>query len=118
MGRDFDRDYEQAVFRGKGDVPRATTVRYNVRTRRIDVELTNGMAINVPAKNVEGLQHATVSQLKDGRVRGHGMALRWDSVDADVSVPELFRGVLGSSQWMSELGRAGGRATSAQKTKA
>jgi hypothetical protein len=118
MDRDFDKRYSAAIARGASEQPRAVGLKYNTRTRRIDVELANGIAISVPASHLEGLEHATAAQLRQGRVRGRGSALRWDSIDADIYVPALFQGVLGTQRWMAELGRAGGRATSARKARA
>lgn len=118
MARDLDKIYATALAAGSDEQPRATGVRYNTRSRRIDVELSNGMALSVPARHIEGLQKATAAQLKQARIRGRGTALRWDELDADVSVAGLFRGVLGSKAWMAELGRAGGKATSARKAQA
>jgi hypothetical protein len=116
MDRNVDRAHRRAVARGESEEPRAANVRYNTRTRRIDVELVNGVAISVPVTRLQGLENATTAQLQEGRVRGRGSALRWNALDADVYVPALFRGVLGTPRWMAELGRAGGRATSARKT--
>jgi hypothetical protein len=118
MAQDFDSAYDDAVATGAAVQPRATEVRFNPRTRRLDIEMKNGMAVSVPARQIEGLQDATASQLKEARIRGHGTVLRWDALDADVSVAALFQGVLGSKAWMAELGRAGGRATSPRKAKA
>jgi hypothetical protein len=118
MDRDFDRKQNAAVARGKSEQPRAVGVRYNARTGRIDVELESGLAVSVPAAHIEGLEHATAAELRGGRVRGHGTALRWDALDADVYVPALFQGVVGTRRWMAELGRAGGKATSARKARA
>ncbi len=118
MDRPSDSSLERARARGDREQPRASSVRYNARTRRIDVELTNGMAVSVPAAHVEGLAGASTAELREGRVLGHGTALRWDAIDADVYVPVLFRGVLGTKRWMDELGRAGETATSVRKTRA
>jgi len=118
MAQDFDNVFDDAVSTGAALQPRATEARYNQRTRRIDLEMSNGMALSVPARQIEGLHDATTTQLKDVSIRGRGTALRWDAIDADVSVAALFRGVLGSRAWMAELGRAGGRAKSQLKAKA
>lgn len=118
MDRNSDNPFLAGSTREPLDEPRAIAVRYDARMRRVVVELTNGMALCVPAALLQGLEHATASQLRHGRVRGRGTALRWDALDADVYVPALFQGILGTQQWMAELGRAGGRATSLRKVRA
>lgn len=118
MARDFDNQYAAAVARGARVGPRAIAVHYDVRMKRVDVELSNGMGISVPAARIEGLGAATVAQLRAGRITGHGTALRWDDLDVDVYVPALFEGVLGTEKWMSELARAAGRTRSARKAAA
>lgn len=118
MDRDSDSTYVAGLDGGAMAQPRAVGVRYDPRTRRITVELINGLAISVPASLLQGLATATTAQLRTGRVRGRGTALRWDTLDADIYVPALFRGVVGTRHWMAELGRAGGRTTSARKARA
>ncbi|MFM9967386.1 MAG: DUF2442 domain-containing protein, partial [Burkholderiales bacterium] len=39
-------------------------------------------------------------------------------LDVDLYVPSLLRGVLGTREWMAEIGKMGGGATSAAKAKA
>jgi hypothetical protein len=47
-----------------------------------------------------------------------GTALRWPDLDVVLYIPALMKGVFGTKKWMSELGRAGGKATSAAKAQA
>jgi hypothetical protein len=110
--------YEQAKRRGERVQPRAVAVRYDRRARRIEVELSTGLGLTVPVAMLEELSGATAAQLSGGRVRGGGTALRWDELDADIYVPALYRGLLGSAAWMAELGRAGGRVRSERKAEA
>ena len=49
---------------------------------------------------------------------GSGIGLHWEELDADIYVPALFQGVLGTESWMAELGRAGGRTRSEKKAAA
>ena len=118
MDRDFDRAYSAALVRGRSAQPRAVGVRYDPRARRIVIEMVDGSAICVPASRLQGLADASVAQLREGRVRGRGTALRWDALDVDIYVPTLFRGVVGTQPWMAELGRTGGSVTSARKARA
>ncbi|CAN5795884.1 DUF2442 domain-containing protein [soil metagenome] len=115
---ELDAQIEAARERGRiadASEPRATSARYNRRTKRIEVELKDGRMIAFPAENAQGLQGATAEQLAAVEVEGDGYALRWEALDADLTVPGVLAGHLGSRQWMSELGRAGGKARSPAK---
>ncbi len=98
--------------------PRATEARYNRRTRRIEVELRDGCMFAFPAEIAQGLRGATPEQLAEVQVIGNGATLRWEELNADLTVPGLLAGRFGSARWMSELGRAGGRASSPAKAAA
>jgi hypothetical protein len=101
---------------------RARSATYDRETGRVVVELTNGCLMAFPADLAEGLRGAEPCQLAGVQVVLDGDALRWESLDADLLVRELGRGVFGSKAWMSEvareLGRRGGRVRSEAKTAA
>lgn len=63
--------------------PRATSARYNRRTRRIEVELRDGCLFAFPTEIVEGLSGATADQLAQVEVDGNGAALHWEGLDVD-----------------------------------
>jgi len=44
--------------------------------------------------------------------------LHWESLDADLRVPQLVSGLFGSKAWMTELGRQGGQLRSEAKARA
>jgi general stress protein YciG len=71
-----------------------------------------------PPAIAQGLRDATPEQLAAVELEGNGYALHWEELDADFTVPGLLAGRLGSKRWMSELGRKGGRVTSAAKAEA
>ena len=54
-----DEEYQAALERGKAVGPRAVSARYNVRTKRVEVELDSGMGITMPAAMLQGLENAT-----------------------------------------------------------
>lgn len=86
--------------------------------RRIVVELANGCAFAFPADQAERLAGATEADLAVIEVSPAGLALHWPRLDADLLVPALVRGVLGSREWMSRIGRAGGQSKSPAKSQA
>lgn len=94
----------------------AQSVRY--AAGRIHVELSNGCAFAFPVAHAEGLVGATAAQLRDVKIAGAGLSLVWPRLDADLYVPGLARGVLGTKQWMARIGSVGGSAVSVAKSAA
>jgi hypothetical protein len=98
--------------------PRAKNARYDRKSRRIEVELSNGCSFAFPAALARGLRGASAADLEEVAIELEGEGLRWERLDADLLVPELLRGVFGSKRWMSEIGRTLGSARSADKANA
>ncbi len=55
--------------------------------RMIFVELTDGRIIGFPADRFKILKNATDEQLKEVKISLNGYALRWESIDEDITVP-------------------------------
>lgn len=121
MAKDLiDRQIDRAVTRSRRDVaagePRAAKARYDRRTGRVVVDLTNGCSFVFPARSLQGLERASDSELAAVEVLGAGYGLHWDALDADFAVPGLLMGIFGTRAWMrSEMARQAGRATSTAK---
>ena len=99
--------------------PRAVDARYVRETGLVELVLDNGCFFAFPAAQTEGLDDADPDLLERVEILGQGYALRWEDLDADLTVPGLLAGRLGSRRWMAEeLGRAGGRVTSPAKARA
>lgn len=60
--------------------------------RMIFIELTDGRIIGFPADRFKILKNATDEQLKEVTIRLNGYALRWDSLDEDITVPGIVAG--------------------------
>jgi hypothetical protein len=60
--------------------------------RTIFVELTDGRIIGFPADRFRILKNATDEQLKEVSLRLDGYALRWESLDEDITVPGVVAG--------------------------
>ena len=82
------------------------------------VHLSDGTRIPLLRENVQGLQSATRKQLAEVEINGLGTGLRWPSLDLDMYVPALFKGVYGNKAWMKQLGRNGGSVRSDAKATA
>ena len=98
--------------------PRAARASYRARGNALWIELTNGAVITIPVKLIPGLKRATRSDVQSVEVLGRGSGLHWESLDLDLSVPGLVSSVFSGPEWMAELGRAGGRRSSAAKAAA
>lgn len=117
----FTREYAAAISRGKNlatSEPRAVSARYDRLTQRIIVELRNGVAIAFPPQLAQGLRGASPRQLAAVEITPSGDGLHWEQLDADLSVPALVQGILGTKAWMRELARYAGSRTSLKKAAA
>jgi hypothetical protein len=121
MGEMTKEEFEIAKARGEERMrgPRAETAHYEAGRNRIIVRLTTGIEIGFAPRDVEGLQHASLEDLKTIEVEAFGLGIRFPTLDADLYVPALLEGALGSKRWMAaRLGAAGGRARSPAKAAA
>jgi hypothetical protein len=119
--RKLDAQIRRAVQAGRKAAksePRAKSARYDATSRQIVVQLTNGCTFMFPAKLGQGLRGASDEQLSEVEVLGRGSGLHWESLDADLSIPQLVMGIFGSKAWMTELARRGGSAKTAAKAAA
>jgi hypothetical protein len=99
--------------------PTATAARYDRRSGRVVIELSSGLSIAFKPQQAQGLEHATPEQLRTIDIAPSGLGLHFPALDADLYLPGLLQGFLGSRRWMAaQLGKAGGRAKSAAKTAA
>jgi Protein of unknown function (DUF2442) len=99
--------------------PTATAARYDRRSSRVVIDLSSGLSIAFKPQQAQGLEHATPEQLRTIDISPSGLGLHFPALDADLYLPSLLQGFLGSRRWMAaQLGKAGGRATSAAKTAA
>jgi hypothetical protein len=117
-----DKDIERANRRGrdrKARYPAALTARYDNDTNKIVLSLANGVDISFPPGAAQGLEAATPSQLRDMVVTGAGTGIHFPKLDADLYVPGLIQGMLGTRKWMAaQLGAAGGAVRTPEKSAA
>ena len=116
-----DDDFARAAKKGRERArtePRAKKAWYDRATDRVIVDLKGGATLSVPRVFLQGVQRGTAADYADITVEGAGYGLHWERLDADISVPSLVLGLFGSSRWMAELGRAGGRMKSKAKAAA
>jgi hypothetical protein len=99
--------------------PPATAARYDRKSKRVIISLSSGVDVSFSPQNAEGLERATRKQLEQIELTPSGLGIHFPKLDADIYVPALLQGVLGSRKWMAaNLGQAGGKSTSTAKRRA
>ena len=114
-------EFATAKARGEARMrgPRAESAHYDAGRNRVIVRLTTGVELGFAPHDVEGLQHASGDDLKVIEVDAFGLGIHFPKLDADLYVPALLEGVLGSKRWMAaQLGAVGGRTRGAAKAAA
>jgi hypothetical protein len=101
-----DAEIDAAMERGRIAANRATrpSVRYDQESGCIIVELTNGCTFAFPPHMAQGLE-ATDDELATIDFLGVGCGLHWEALNADLSMPGLLAGHLGTKANMAR--RAG-----------
>lgn len=121
IGKAVDSRLEAALAAGKARRARgelARSVAYDARRRRLEIELMSGVAIAIPVAQVQCLASAKPEAIRAVHVTGGGSSLRWEALDADLSVPDLVAGCFGTRTWMMSLARSAGRVRSEAKAAA
>lgn len=116
-----DAVFQAAKSRGEARLrgPRAQQVHYDAGRNRLIIRLTTGIELGLIPRDVEGLRDASIDDLKSAEIDAFGLGIHFPRLDADLYVPALLQGVLGSRRWMAaQLGAAGGRTRTQAKADA
>jgi len=112
-------EFEQANERARdvqARIPRAVSAHYDRKTGRVVLRLSSKLIVAFSPADVEGLEDARPSQLNEIEISPSGFGIHFPAVDADLYIPGLLEGFLGSKTWMaSRLGQSGGRSRSKAK---
>ena len=99
--------------------PVAIAARYDRDLGRVIIKLGSGIDLMLDPMKAEGLESATPAELSKIEITPSGLGLHFPKIDADLYLPALLEGVLGSKKWMaSRLGASGGKKTSVSKKRA
>ena len=97
--------------------PTAVAARYDRRVGRVVIALSNRLEVGFKPHDVQGLETARPAQLADIEISPSGLGLHFPQLDADLYLPALLQGFLGSRQWMAQaMGKVGGKAITQQST--
>ncbi|MFZ5594267.1 MAG: DUF2442 domain-containing protein [Pseudomonadota bacterium] len=103
----------------KAAFPAAVSVRYDRRVARVVVTLASGLELAFPPKHVQGLENAHPADLAEAEITPSGLGIHFPRLDADLYIPALLEGFLGSRRWMAaEIGKIGGAASTEAKAAA
>ena len=114
--------FELANRKAKGllsSTPRVMGAHYDKRTGRVVIHLSTRLDVAFAPQDVQGLENVRPSQLEPIAISPSGFGIHFPKLDADIYVPALLEGFIGSKSWMaSRLGKHGGRSKSAAKVSA
>ncbi len=97
-------------------VPSAVSAHYDRKSGRIVIHLSSKLIVSFSPQDAQGLENAKASELEEIQISPSGFGIHFPELDADLYVPALLEGFLGSKTWMaSRLGQTGGRSRSRAK---
>ena len=99
-------EFEAANARGAEKLrgPLAVSARYDRRMRRIVIRLNTGLDISFLPGDAQGLEGAMGSDLDEIEVSPSGLGIHFPKLDADLYLPALLPGFLGSEKWPGARG--------------
>lgn len=122
---EFVKQFETASKKGSRrlvGLPKAARAQFEKTSKRMVLEMKNGVTLLVPVNLIQGLQNADENALSDFRITADGSQIHWDKLDVQFYIKDLLDGVFGTPMWMrslrehlAEIGRKGGSSRSKQK---
>ena len=82
-------------------LPIAVAVRYDRRIAKVVISLSSGVDISFSPKQAQGLETAKPADLTDAQISPSGLGVHLPRLDADLYIPALLQGFLGSRRWMA-----------------
>ena len=100
----------------RSEFPHAVAARYDRHTRKVVIELSSRLTLSFSPEDAQGLENAKPSDLEVIELSPSGFGIHFPKLDADVYIPGLLEGLMGSKRWMAaRLGQIGGRSRSRAK---
>jgi hypothetical protein len=99
--------------------PCATKARYERRRDRVVIGLSTGIEVSFRPCDAQGLERAKPNQLDTIEISPSGLGIHFPKLDADIYLPALLEGFLGSKRWIAaQHGKLGGSASTVAKAAA
>jgi len=96
--------------------PHAVSAHYDRASGRVVIDLSSKLTVSFLPRDAQGLENAKPSELEEIEVSPSGFGIHFPKLDADLYVPGLLEGFLGSKKWMAaRLGEGGGKSRSRAK---
>jgi hypothetical protein len=106
----------QRARKMQASIPTAVAAYYDGKSGRVVIQLSSKLVLSFSPHDVQGLENAKPSQLELIEISPSGFGIHFPKLDADLYVPGLLEGLLGSRKWMAaRLGQAGGQSRSRAK---
>lgn len=113
------REFKEATRRAKrlqSSLPTAVAAHYDRSSGRIVIRLNSKLEVSFHPRDAQGLERAKPSQLDAVEITPSGFGLHFPKLNADLYLPALLEGFLGSKRWMaSRLGHLGGQSRTPAK---
>ncbi|MGQ0749667.1 MAG: DUF2442 domain-containing protein [Betaproteobacteria bacterium] len=83
------------------------------------IRLNTGIEVTFRPRDAQGLECAHPDQLDTVEISPTGLGIHFPKLDADIYLPALLEGFLGSKRWLAtEYGKRGGSVSSTAKATA
>ena len=80
------------------------------------IHLSSKLIVSFSPADAQGLEEASPEQISEIEIDPAGLGLHFPRLDADLYVPALLQGVLGTRKWMAaRMGAVGGKSRSKVK---
>jgi hypothetical protein len=98
------------------EFPHAVSARYDRASGKVVVELSSKLTLSFSPQDAQGLENAKPAQLEEIELSPSGFGVHFPELDADLYIPGLLEGFMGSKKWMAaRLGQVGGQSRSRAK---
>lgn len=81
--------------------PVAVSARYDKRVHRVVIGLSTGIDVAFPPHKAQGLETARAADLDIIQISPSGLGLHFPKLDADLYLPGILEGTLGSPGWIA-----------------
>lgn len=109
-----EAQFDAANRRGaekKAEFPAVVSVRYDRRVGRVVISLSSGLGLAFAPKHAQGLENGCSADFADAKITPSGLGVHFPHLDADIYLPALLEGFLGSKRWLAAaMGKLGGAA--------
>jgi len=114
-GAEIDRAIERAKRR-RDRLPHAVAARYDWQNQKVVIDLSSKLTLSFSPEDAQGLENARPAELEVIELSPSGFGIHFPRLDADLYVPGLLEGLMGSKKWIAaRLGAIGGRSRSRAK---